>query len=581
MKALISKNNMILKKQILLVFLLCLTATTFAQQEKDTIATEVINVVTSYTPTISDAFKSKDNPTIDTKDTQKKAQTYSINETQVPSIFTPNVGSYKTAIQPKKKINYLNFVRIGYGNYGTPLVEAFLTKKNRVHEFDFLLYNKASNGGIKNVALNDKYLNTNIALDYKNKQRHHTWKGSVNYSRNVYNWYGLPMATDFSSVIDAIEEQQVYNDLSLAAELAFKKGKLKNIQAEVHTFSDKFDSDEMQLILKPQFEFPLKKNKILADVSVEILNGEFKQNYEATENINYGLLSLKSGAYYPIQKENLFFSIGAKINYTSDLENKTSLFKVYPDLKVDYVVVDELFNVYAGINGGLQQNTYRNLSTLNPYVSPSLDLKPTDNTYTVYTGLKGKLSSRINYNVKATYSNEDNKTLFRLNQNLSDGTDVQDQGYNYGNSFDVVYDNIKTLDFFGEISTELFDNLTIGANAHIKSYDTELEQEAWNLAKFNTTIFGDFSFQKWRFGSELYIVGKRKDVLMNSDGSSIPQFLKAYADLNINAHYQFSSKWSAFMEVSNLFNQNYQRFSNFEVQGFQIMAGLKYQFHLK
>ena len=35
-----------------------------AQQEKDSISTEVINVVTSYKPTISDAFKANETPKI-------------------------------------------------------------------------------------------------------------------------------------------------------------------------------------------------------------------------------------------------------------------------------------------------------------------------------------------------------------------------------------------------------------------------------------------------------------------------------------------------------------------------------------
>ncbi|MFC2110440.1 hypothetical protein ACFLRU_02500 [Bacteroidota bacterium] len=581
MKALISRNNMILKKITLLLFIFLATSNMFAQQEKDTIATEIINVVTSYTPTISDAFKSKDNPTINTKDGEKKKQEYKIHSTPVPSIFTPNTGGYKSAMQPTKKIIYPNYLKIGYGNYGTPLVETFLTRKNRAHEFDFMLYNKASNGGIKGVALKNNYLTTKIGLDYKNKQRYKTWTGSINYNRNMYNWYGLHKDTNFITVLDAISEQQVYDNLFFKGEVLLKKGKLKKAIASVNTFSDKFKSNEMNLFFNTKFEFPLKKNKILADASIEILNGEFKESYETIDKINYGQLTFGTAAYYPIQKENLFFSIGAKIKYNSDLEMNKSEFKVYPDLKIDYVLIDELFNIYGGVNGDLKQNTYRELVAMNPYASPTLKILPTDNSYNAYAGLKGKLSSRIHYNVKATYSNENNKALFRLNKNLSDGTTTQDQGYKYGNSFDIVYDDIKTLDLFGEISTEIIDNVHIGANAHIKSFDTTNEPHAWNLTTLNTTIFGDFSFQKWRFGTEFYFVGKRKDLLVNSDDSEIIQFLKPYADMNITANYQFTSRWNGFIDINNLFNQNYQRFANFNVQGFQIMAGFKYQFNLK
>ena len=52
-------------KKIHLLFLTVLhTAIGFAQTEKDSIQTEIIHVVTSFNPHISEAFKIKDKPAI-------------------------------------------------------------------------------------------------------------------------------------------------------------------------------------------------------------------------------------------------------------------------------------------------------------------------------------------------------------------------------------------------------------------------------------------------------------------------------------------------------------------------------------
>lgn len=565
-----------MKRISILLFLFLGTALVSAQKEKDSVATEVINVISSYKPTISDAFKSKDNPIIDKKDTQKKKQYYKINSKAVKSIFEPNPGAYKKVSNPRPAKIFSNYLKLGYGNYNTPLVEAFLQKKKREHEFKFYLFNKASGGGIKDVRLNDNYLNTKIGLAYKNQQRYYSWHSKINFDRDVYNWYGLPASQNAV----AINEKQAYNTFTIAGGFDLKRGMLKNTALEIINFSDRFKSKETQIKINPQFEFPINKNKIVTDFQLEILNGEFKTNYTDTQAINYGQLTLGTEAYYPIKKDNLFLSLGAKIKYNSDLENKTNTFKVYPDIKIDYALIEEFFNIYGGINGDLVQNTHRGFAEQNPFISPTINfVTPTNNAYNLFVGLNGKLSSVIHYNTKATFSNEEGKALFKLNQNLSDGNSATNQPYQYGNSFQVVYDNIKTFSLFGEISSEISSELELGANIEIKNYSVTLESEAWNLPGVTSSIFADFNYGKWSANSKLFLVGKRKDVSIDHLAAETPIFLKAYVDLNLNAAYQFNTKWSAFMNLQNIFNSNYERFSNFQVQGFQILGGFRYNFN--
>ena len=80
-------------RKIVLTLCLCTLSTLVIAQTKkakDTIKTEVINVVTSYTPTISDAFKIKKNPKIQLgAKRQKKQLKYQIFSAPVASTFIP------------------------------------------------------------------------------------------------------------------------------------------------------------------------------------------------------------------------------------------------------------------------------------------------------------------------------------------------------------------------------------------------------------------------------------------------------------------------------------------------------------
>ena len=99
---------------------------------------------------------------------------------------------------------------------------------------------------------------------------------------------------------------------------------------------------------------------------------------------------------------------------SSNSDYKTN-FYTYPKIEASYRLVDELLIVFGGIDGGLDQNSYYNFIEENPFVSPTLFIQPTSNLYNGFAGLKGKLTNAIAYNIRASYSKENDKTLFNSN----------------------------------------------------------------------------------------------------------------------------------------------------------------------
>ena len=140
----------------------------FAQKKDDNIGTEVVNVVKPYTPSISDAFKVKETPTLDDEETTKKENIqYTIFSFPVASTFAPAKGKAANVDKSAAEKIIKNYVSLGAGNYGTVKAELFITEDiSNTDYFGGMLRHTSSQGGIKDLALEDNYYNTALDLSY-------------------------------------------------------------------------------------------------------------------------------------------------------------------------------------------------------------------------------------------------------------------------------------------------------------------------------------------------------------------------------------------------------------------------------
>jgi outer membrane receptor for ferrienterochelin and colicin len=263
-----------------------------------------------------------------------------------------------------------------------------------------------------------------------------------------------------------------------------------------------------------------------------------------------------------------------------DTQNSNNKFLIYPQINASYKVVGDLMIFYAGAEGSLEQNSYLDFVDENPYVSPTLNIAPTDKQYDVFAGLKGKLANNVSYNLRASYCNERDKALFKSNNFTENATN---ENYAFGNSLQVVYDDMKTVQFYGELKADFSEHITFGINGTFSSYTNDIQKEAWNLPtiKLNSNIDFDIT-SKWYAGVNVFFVGERKDQKLNSAIVYVvepsPIVLKSYFDLNAHLGYKYSERLTAFLRTNNITNQAYEKWLNYPVQGFQIVLGVNYKF---
>lgn len=573
------------------IFLFLLSQLSYSQKKDENIGTEVVNVVKPYTPTISDAFKIKETPTLDDEETAKKEIIkYNIFSFPVASTFTPSKGKAAGVKKSPAEQIFKNYATLGFGNFATINAELFVTEK--ISDTEYIggsFRHLSSQGGIKNLELSDKFYNTSIDVSYGNNLQEMSWNLDLGFQNQVYNWYGLPkdFATNLPQVernilVKSINPSHSYSDFYVAGKLKFKESIFKEMTTKFERFSDNFGSDENRFYVKPTFNIDIEDMKFRTNIIVDYIGGNFDKNYFNTnlQHTKYGFVNLGLNPNYIINKDDWTISLGANLFYSSDIFNSKGKFFVYPQVNASLKLVGDLMVFYAGAEGGLEQNSYKIFTNENQFLSPTLNIIPTDKQYDLFAGLKGKLANSINYNVRGSLLSEKYKPLFKANDfSLSNSNTY---GYSFGNSFEVVYDNVKTLSFFGELKADFSKNVSLKLNGTLNSYNISFQQKPWNLPtiKINATFDFDIT-QKWYAGTSLFFIGERFDNQNNLDVSSTlnnSKSLSSYFDVNAHVGFKYSERLTAFLKLNNIANQQYQKWLNFPVQGFQVILGANYKF---
>lgn len=560
-------------------------------QETDDIGTETVTVVKPYSPTVSDAFKIKSTPSLsDSIVLQKKNIKYNIFSVPVASTFTPAKAKAARVEKTPPPVLYNSYASVGLGNFNNALVDFYTSRDfNRGEDLlDVGLSHHSSRGEIDTTPLDADFYNSNLDVSYAKKDRDLDWGAGIGLRHQRYNWYGVQNGEFDDTTIEGIDEGQNYFTAQTKAHINLEDSFFKKGTLLLRRFWDETKSAENRVIVNPILELPITGELVTIGAKFDYVGGSFQNaslnNTTNSGAINYGHFQVGVNPSLLVLRDDLTLNLGANIVYGSDIENSESNFFIYPAVTASYRLVDETVIAYGGIEGQLKQNSYHDLVEENPYVSPTLTIRPTDQQYEGYVGLKGELFTGVGYNIKGSYTAENKKPLFLLNpENL---LREDEKGYNFGNSFQVFYDDVKTLGIFGELNIDVNRNFTMGINAEVYDYSTETDNPAWNLPNLKASLLLDYQINKqWFLGANLFFVGEREDLqaraIPNGTPSDFPAqivTLDSFFDANAHLGYRFNDQLSVFAKASNIANTNYQQWRNFNVQGFQALAGVSYKF---
>lgn len=563
-----------------------------AQEETEDLGTETVTVTKAYTPTVSDAFKIKSMPNLnDSIVLQKKKINYSIFSVPVASTFTPSKGTASRVerIPPPELFN--TYASAGAGNYGNATAEFYTTREvDRDATFDLGFNHNSSRGDIEGVQLDNIFADSRLDASFKKRDRDFDWGANVAFQHQLYNWYGLPLGVYDEATVNGINERQNYYMGEVGGHVNVEESFFRRLDLKYRRFFDAVKSGENRAILNTSFEAPLNDEVFAIGAKVDYVAGNFENasvnSATNDEGITYGHLQVGVSPGLVMRRDDFSLNLGVNLVYGMNLEANEGNFYIYPAVKASYRLLDETVIAYGGVEGELRQNSYYDFVEENTFVSPTLTIAPTDSQYNAYIGLRGQLLPNLSYNIKGSYTAENNTPLFKLNPQNNFRDD--EKGYYFGNSFEVFYDDIKTIGIFGELNVDVNRNFTLGINAEVYDYNTETDNPAWNLPNLKGSLFMDYQIgEKWFAGANLFYVGEREDfstvVVQNAPIADFPATLislDSFFDANAHLGYRVDNQLSIFLKAANIANNNYQRWANYPVQGLQVLAGATYKFDL-
>ncbi len=444
-----------------------------------------------------------------------------------------------------------NFVKVGYGNYTTPYLQAGLSFGDGVNSVVNVNGRYTSSKGPLPF---QSFSKTNLeALGiFSTADNRNEWSGKIFFDNNTQYQYGfVPDTLKF-------EKDQLRRAFTTFGGKATFRNKEENVlgidynpQASLTLFADNSGGKENNFIVSA----PITKNvaKIFA---VNVGFTADVTSYKADT------VSVDNNLYYfttNLQFKTPNFKVVAGFNPSWD----NGVFSMLPNFTAEAKINEEKFILQAGWTGYFNKTTYQKLASINPYLNQPSFLLNTRITEQ-YAGFKGSAGSHITYNARLSYLALKNQPLF-VNDTIT------------GRSFNVVNEpDMKDIRLHGEVGYTQQEKFSLLAGATFNQYSSlSANAEPWGLLPLEIT-----GALRWNIMKQLVL----KSDLFFWDGSKYTtKYLESgklspAVDLNAGLEFALKPNLNLWMQFNNVFNNKYERWKQYPVLGFNVLAGVVYSF---
>jgi hypothetical protein len=514
--------------------------------------------------TIGNFEKIADKPKIE--DTIKKIVpgNYVITSKAVATEYAPSViTAVRMKNEPLSKL-YHCLIKAGYGNYNTPYGEIFLTNlRSRENALSLRYRHFSSNWDLENRGFSG-YSDNDVLLGGKHFFKKHTLSGELNYFRNAVHFYGYS-PSEFA--IDSKDStRQVFNTFEIKSNFKSHYQDTTKLNYEVnlnaYNLQDKFKTNEFYIGTNGIFKSVIKGEKFNVVASTD-----YFQLKTLHDTINNAIIKLNPYFEAGGKKWNANLGLVAVLDQFSDSSSK---FNFYPRLTIEYDIYKQILIPYGGIGGDLQKNSHRSLVQRNPFLNSSVVMKNTSTNLEFFGGLKGALTSKINYIASVSFSNVTDFALYRI-----------DYFSLLQNRFRVDYTDGNVLKLGGQLKYSDKEKLNINVQAYYYQYQFKDIEYAWHQPNFEGRLNASYNLQsKIILKADLYFIGTQWALTQKFDSGSVvvstPVKIKGITDVNLGAEYRYSKFLSAFVQFNNIGGVRYFRWDQYPTQRFNFMIGLSF-----
>lgn len=553
-----------IKKATFIFCLLFLFAGGLSAQQSN-LDSMIIISTGEYRPTITEANKINENPSVNDSTKKLPVKTFGINSKKI------NTGFEVEPILPAQMVGepltklYNALLKIGMGTYTTPYGEVWYNNlRSKEEAYGLRFKHLSSSATLKNHGYSG-FSDNEMSIYGKKFLKEHSLIGNFDYTRNVIHYYGFyeplhPMSRD------AIAQR--FNYFAANAELMSHYTKPERYNHDVrlsyYNLSDSSKASENNIKANGFVQTAINKETLKVNAFVDYYNYQTKKDTSNNTIVTLNPNFIANGEKYR-----------ASLGVTATMDMFTeSKFYFYPNVELSYNVFEDIIIPYAGATGGLKKNSFKTITDQNPFVLSHLTMKNSNDIYELYGGLKGTLSSTIAYNAYVGYSSVSNLAMF-----------MNDTSESIQNKFDVIYDDAKVLNVRGEVSYQNSEKLRIMLRGEYFNYKMLHELRAWYKPQVEVTLSANYNLKdKIVAKVDLFYIDNQYSKTSADDTTSttgkkiVAKELKGVFDANIGLEYRYTKKLSFFLNLNNIANYRYYRWSNYPTQKISVMGGLSFSF---
>ena len=573
------------KRLVLFLFLLSISIS-YAQKKENSIDTESIVIVKSFTPSLSDAFKIKSNPFIsDSISNSKFELVYDLKKIPVISTFEPNKA---TPLKLKQKILYNPFNTFFSGAFGNKNQLFFnissLVEIDRSQRFGLNFYKDGFGNDIDNTILRSNQNYNEIGFNHNLRNNQYNVNTQFKFSKSLNNYFGLNENVWDQSFLNSIDPQIRRNNFKVRSNWNLYDYFFNDFVLQANLSTDNFGSIEKQIGLSTNFGSELARSNIKGKIKIQGLNTRFVSSYfeKIQEEYSQSLGSLS--VFWQNTNKDLRIKIGAGVTYFLGIDQISNNLIYYPEIEIFYQKEENKIISYLNALGGAKLNSYSSLTDVNPYIAPTALLVPTFNKYNIQLGIRSRLASVLNFDFGLIFDEVENYNFY---QRLPFDNENELESYRLSNAFESKYLDLSFYGFNASIIIKMIKDNFIRFEASYRFFDTQQEEILWNIpslqANWESQIkWNDhlaFSFKGSMWGDRSAAVRPifldqelSSDLLINEE--ILPIFIRSSAHIT----YKLTKQFDLFFKGR--FNSKgiHGRWSYYPEPPFLILGGITYKF---
>ena len=562
-------------------------------------------LVRPYEPSVTDAQKITTLPNLKDSFSLKPAFEYSIRSRRIDTRFDVSpITPARLQPLPQPKL-YHAYIKLGAGTIPNSLAEfALNTVRNKDHAAGALFRFDGARGKVK--LGNDKKVfagNSDLSAKVFGQKFFHnnsilygelgaSGQTACNYGYDTRIFDASGISVDTALIKGDIIKRYMFADASIGIRSSHFKTEQLNYDVQL---TYRFACNTIDDMYLPRYHSPdftptsngyAKYYENAFNFKVQLDNNMFggNVNFDLYDR-SHAFDSLRNNfaidinPWFMLDNDSIRLQVGMRVAAYREGDGNMQ-YKIFPKMEFQFTLLKDIFIPFVGIDGYLHPNTYRDIVTENPFITPGLTAPISSTKLQIYAGLKGTLTTKLSYYLRADFSTSEKECFF-----------VNDTSYSrLQNYFTVVTDNMNTFSFKGELYFNPVESVDLGLKATWFKYQPSYEKYAWHRPEHTIEFTAKYNLRnKILVNFDVMSIGKRYakafynlETLPEPDPDSAPEpvsnfyTLNSVLTFNLGAEYRYTKSLSFFLKLNNISGAKYERWNFYPSQRFNMMGGFTY-----